>query len=389
MSNENTSPMDLARSIVETLSIPHTRYQKRRDSVQVSWEPSSTRLNTKKVQKILVGQGFTPVNQDRQIVNQYTKDGNHVFVGPEYGIIVVRTSKVGAGLPTAVSASFEKLRPLDDNEMEHLNVEKPKSGDVLISYDETSEASAVLVLGLDPEENRIRVSIDTFQGNDDTRYFDDTEIGYAAAKKYAEMLATKKYKALPLAAYATMAAATQDSEFDEYDDYDQWLKDIKEQWPDARHNKKGEPDWQQGYGEENDEEFLIGPDMQADVVGVWVTDDKFGWLMRGDGSKSVTAAADQDEIFAEGTSYKQMLGGLLAVLDPHLDPTLVARGTTCQAVYDWDSFDYDSHTLATKLAELGMKEVKVDPDTVHFETTDGRVFVIFSIAVAAAVVGSN
>ena len=69
-------------------------------------------------------------------------------------------------------------------------------------------------------------------------------------------------------------------EFDEYDDYDDWLKDAKDHWPKARHNKQGTNGWVQGYGEENDEEFLIGPDMQSDVVGVWNTDDGFGWLMR-------------------------------------------------------------------------------------------------------------
>lgn len=77
---------------------------------------------------------------------------------------------------------------------------------------------------------------------------------------------------------------TQDPDFDEYDDYDQWLADVKRQHPKARHNKKGLPGWVHGYGEEEDEEFVTGPDMQSDVVGVWNTHDGFGWIMRGEGA---------------------------------------------------------------------------------------------------------
>lgn len=277
--------LDVARSIVELLRIPHTKYQKRRDSVQVSWEPSATRLSTKKVQKILLDNGFEPASQDRTVVNQYIKDGHPVFIGPEYGILVVRLNKANSVLSTSIRASFEPLRKLDDNEEEHLNVEKPKSGDILISYDEESEMSAVLVLGLDPEEKRIRVGIDTFQGSDDVKYFDDTPAGYAEAKRYAQMLSTKKYKALQSAAVRVSASGPEGDppdEFDEYDDYDQWLADAKKHWPKARHNKKGNPGWKQGYGEENDEEFLVGPDLQSDVVGVWMANDGFGWLKRGE-----------------------------------------------------------------------------------------------------------
>lgn len=292
------SAMDLGRSIIELLRIPHTRYQKRRDSVQVSWEPAATRLTTKKVQRLLLQHGMEPASQDKLIVNQYNYSGFYVFIGPEYGILVVRSQKpvTASAAPARLSASFEPLRPLNENEDEHLNVEKPRSGDILISYDEESEVSAVLILGLDPEEKRIRVAIDTFQGSDDVRYFDDTDSGYSAAKSYANMLATKKYKALPLRATSLKIEASQ-PEFDEYDDYDQWLQDAKKHWPKAHHNKQGEPGYKPGYGEANDEEFLVGPDMQSDVVGVWVTDDGFGWLMRSDASVESRSVRGADALF--------------------------------------------------------------------------------------------
>lgn len=84
----------------------------------------------------------------------------------------------------------------------------------------------------------------------------------------------------PLTASSVTADSDESYEFDEYDDYDQWLADVKKHWPKARHNKRGLPGYKPGYGEPEDEEFVIGPDMQADVVAVWVAKDGFGWLMR-------------------------------------------------------------------------------------------------------------
>lgn len=101
------------------------------------------------------------------------------------------------------------------------------------------------------------------------------------------------------------------------------------------------------------------------------------------------AGLDADEIFAEGTPYKQMLATLLKELSPNLKPAFFPRGTSCQAVYEWDAFNYDSEELAAKLTEIDLKKVLVDQNTVHFETGDGGVFVIFSIAVGAVVVGDN
>ena len=84
----------------------------------------------------------------------------------------------------------------------------------------------------------------------------------------------------PLRASVEDGEPPEDQEFDEYDDYDQWIADAKRHWPKARHNKPGTTGWVQGYGEENDEEFLRGPDLQSDVVAVWNTDDSFGWILR-------------------------------------------------------------------------------------------------------------
>ena len=61
-------------------------------------------------------------------------------------------------------------------------------------------------------------------------------------------------------------------------DYEEWLAAAKAAHPAARHNKQGQPGWVHGYGEANDEEFVTGPDMQADVVAVWCADDGFGWV---------------------------------------------------------------------------------------------------------------
>ena len=66
----------------------------------------------------------------------------------------------------------------------------------------------------------------------------------------------------------------------EFEDHSQWLSAVKKLWPQAKHNKKGEPGYVGGYGDENDEEFVIGPDMQADVVAVWVADSDFGWVVK-------------------------------------------------------------------------------------------------------------
>lgn len=65
----------------------------------------------------------------------------------------------------------------------------------------------------------------------------------------------------------------------EFNDYEDWLAAAKAAHPAARHNKQGLPGWVHGYGEANDEEFVTGPDMQADVVAVWVADDGFGWVL--------------------------------------------------------------------------------------------------------------
>ena len=65
----------------------------------------------------------------------------------------------------------------------------------------------------------------------------------------------------------------------EFNDYEDWLAAAKAAHPAARHNKQGLPGWVHGYGEANDEEFVTGPDMQADVVAVWCADNGFGWVL--------------------------------------------------------------------------------------------------------------
>ena len=64
----------------------------------------------------------------------------------------------------------------------------------------------------------------------------------------------------------------------QFEDYEQWLAAARAAQPTARHNKRGLPGWEQGYGSPEDEEFVTGPDMQADVVAVWCADDGFGWV---------------------------------------------------------------------------------------------------------------
>lgn len=63
-----------------------------------------------------------------------------------------------------------------------------------------------------------------------------------------------------------------------FSDYEEWLAAAKAAHPAARHNKQGQPGWVHGYGSAEDEEFVTGPDMQADVVAVWCADDCFGWV---------------------------------------------------------------------------------------------------------------
>lgn len=62
----------------------------------------------------------------------------------------------------------------------------------------------------------------------------------------------------------------------EFSEYEEWVNVAKSSYPHARHNKRGLPGYTQGYGNEDDEEFVVGPDMQADVVAVWNSEDKFG-----------------------------------------------------------------------------------------------------------------
>lgn len=86
-----------------------------------------------------------------------------------------------------------------------------------------------------------------------------------------------------------------------FNDYEDWLAAAKAAHPAARHNKQGLPGWVHGYGEANDEEFVTGPDMQADVVAVWVADDGFGWVLA-----APTTAADMksDElVYFDVVSY--------------------------------------------------------------------------------------
>ena len=64
----------------------------------------------------------------------------------------------------------------------------------------------------------------------------------------------------------------------QFQDYEAWLAAARAAQPTARHNKRGLPGWVQGYGSPEDEEFVTGPDMQADVVAVWCADDGFGWV---------------------------------------------------------------------------------------------------------------
>jgi hypothetical protein len=78
---------------------------------------------------------------------------------------------------------------------------------------------------------------------------------------------------------AVKSSSDEEMDFHEYDDYDQWVSEAKKHWPNARHNKKGEPGYTPGYGEEEDEEFVDGEDMQADIVAVWSSEDQSGWIM--------------------------------------------------------------------------------------------------------------
>lgn len=74
---------------------------------------------------------------------------------------------------------------------------------------------------------------------------------------------------------------TKELDYFEVDSYDEWLEACKLHNPEGRLNKKGEPGYIVGYGEEDDQEWVVdkvNPDMQADVLGCWSESNQFGWF---------------------------------------------------------------------------------------------------------------
>ena len=59
----------------------------------------------------------------------------------------------------------------------------------------------------------------------------------------------------------------------EFDNYDQWYASFVDGVQFTVEDGTGNT-----YGEEGDVTAHIGPDMQADVVGVWMPEDEFGWI---------------------------------------------------------------------------------------------------------------
>ncbi len=88
---------------------------------------------------------------------------------------------------------FGGLEALKSDDLEHMNTLEPKAGPVLMAAYKGGQRDTILVLGVDPDEGRIRVAVDNpDRGSTWTKYFDDDAEGYEAAKKYAESLRVKK-----------------------------------------------------------------------------------------------------------------------------------------------------------------------------------------------------
>ena len=102
-----------------------------------------------------------------------------------------------------------------------------------------------------------------------------------------------KVKSAAIAARLKARGLREDAGENEYHDYASWLAAAKAAHPSARHNKPGTPGWVQGYGQPEDEEFVTGPDMQADVVAVWMPADNFGYVNAAATNEAVSGFDDQ------------------------------------------------------------------------------------------------
>lgn len=124
-------------------------------------------------------------NDQRREVNPRTAAGGRA-AEMDWVSGMNESSKIGG------FTAFEKL---DAYDLENFNMEEPKSGKALIATYKGAKNDVFLTLGVDPDEGKIRVSIENmFKGSSRTKYFNDDAEGYKKAKSYAEELRNSKVK---------------------------------------------------------------------------------------------------------------------------------------------------------------------------------------------------
>jgi hypothetical protein len=89
--------------------------------------------------------------------------------------------------------SFSALSKLDAKDLEEMNMEMPANGAALMANYKGGDRDTILALGVDPDEKKIRVAIDSpSHGSKHVKYFEDTPQGYKQAVSYANDLRMKK-----------------------------------------------------------------------------------------------------------------------------------------------------------------------------------------------------
>lgn len=241
--------LNMGRDLIARLRIPHTKTLRQSGGIQFTWNWLQTRITAKYIGYILGKMGFSPVNTSEapQHRDEFTNGSYSVLVSPSYGVMVIRP--VGKEpLRASVIAGVEPTEIIEYDEYDDWKKGASEFKDVEFFMDNGVEYAKSPEM---PDDH-----VGAWTGRD--------EGGWAWVKPGSD------------------TSAPQDSgggqEVDEFDDYEEWLAEAKRRFPKARHNKKGLPGYVNGYGEENDEEFVTGPDMQADLVAVWVADDEFGWV---------------------------------------------------------------------------------------------------------------
>lgn len=242
--------MNMGRELIARLRIPHTKTLRQVGGIQFTWNWMQTRLTAKYISYILRKLGFSPVNSGEAAAHQdeFTNGSYNVLVSPGYGVLVIRPAGKEP-LRASVNAGVEPTEIHEYDDYEEWKKAVSEFSDVEFFMDHGVEYAKSPDL---PDDH-----VGAWTGRN--------EGGWAWAKP------------------GILSSVTDPSDadsFTEFDDYEEWLAAAKSRFPKARHNKKGLPGYVPGYGEEDDEEFVVGPDMQADVVAVWVADDDFGWILR-------------------------------------------------------------------------------------------------------------